>query len=144
MIISSSRRTDIPACYSDWFFNRLEAGFAMVRNPFNPKQVRRVDLSPQSVDGFVFWTKDPKPMISRLNELKYYSYYFTFTLTPYESDIEPAFANKGTLLQTFKDLALMIGPEKVIWRYDPIIISDKYTKEFHIEKFNEMAGELKG
>jgi hypothetical protein len=65
-------------------------------------------------------------------------------LNPYEEDIEPAFAYKGTLLKTFKDLSLMIGHEKVIWRYDPIIINKKYTKEFHIEKFNEMAGELKG
>ena len=144
MIISASRRTDIPACYSDWFFKRLKAGFAMVRNPFNPKQVKKVDLSPQAVDGFVFWTKDPSPMIPRLIELKSYSFYFTFTLTSYGKDIEPGFNDKCTLIKTFKDLSLMIGPEKVIWRYDPIILNDKYTKEFHIEKFREMATELNG
>ena len=106
MIISASRRTDIPACYSDWFFNRVKAGFAMVRNPFNPKQVKKVDLSLQAVDGFVFWTKNPHPMMPRLNELKGYNFYFTFTLTPYGSEIEPGCSNIGTLVKALKDLSL--------------------------------------
>ena len=144
MIISVSRRTDIPACYSEWFFNHLKAGHAMVKNPFNPKQIKKADLSPQAVDAFVFWTKDPKPMLTRLDELSDYTYYFTFTLTPYGIDIEPGFNDKSYLIQTFKDLSLMIGQEKVIWRYDPILLNDKYTKEFHIEKFKGIAAELKG
>ena len=64
MIISASRRTDIPSYYSDWFFRRLEAGFVCTRNPMNPKQVSRISLSPDVVDGIVFWTKNPTPMYS--------------------------------------------------------------------------------
>jgi len=144
MIISVSRRTDIPACYSEWFFNRIKDGYCMVCNPYNPKQIKRVDLSPEAVDGFVFWTKDPSPMMLRLNELENYNYYFTYTLTPYEDDIEPGFSDKGTLVKIFKDLSLAIGPEKVIWRYDPIILNEKYTSAYHKNSFVEMAEQLKG
>lgn len=142
MIVSASRRTDIPACYSDWFFNRIRNGYCMVSNPYNPKQIKRVDLSPEAVDGFVFWTKDPAPMLPRLNELENYNYYFTFTLTPYDKEIEPGFLDKATLLKTFKDLSLMIGAEKVIWRYDPVILNDKYSIDFHIDKFWEFSEHL--
>ena len=87
MIISASRRTDIPACYSEWLFSRLKEGYVLVRNPMNPRQVSRVSLSPDLVDGIVFWTKDPIPMIKRLGELEPYTYYFQFTLTPYGMDV---------------------------------------------------------
>ena len=96
------------------------------------------------VDGFVFWTKDPSPMIPRLSELDGYSYYFTFTITPYDYDIEPGFADKNTLIQTFRNLSLLIGAERVIWRYDPILISKRYSKNYHISKFSEFAEKLKG
>ena len=74
MIISASRRTDIPAHYSEWFFNRLKDGYAYVRNPMNPHQISEVSLSPEVVDGIVFWTKDPTPMLDRLDELRAVSY----------------------------------------------------------------------
>ena len=76
MIISASRRTDIPAFYSKWFFNRIKAGFVLVRNPVQRQQVHRIDLSPDVVDAFVFWTKNPSPMMERLKLLKDYMYYF--------------------------------------------------------------------
>ena len=89
MIISASRRTDIPAFYSEWFFNRIKEGNVLVRNPMNIHQVSRIALTPDVVDCIVFWTKNPKPMINRLSELEKYCYYFQFTLNSYAKDIEP-------------------------------------------------------
>lgn len=89
MIISASRRTDIPAYYPDWFCNRIREGFVCVRNPMNFHQVSRISLSPDVVDGIVFWTKNPLPLMPRLEELRAYPFYFQFTLTPYGKDVEP-------------------------------------------------------
>jgi hypothetical protein len=144
MIISASRRTDIPACYSGWFFNRLEAGFVHVRNPVNPSQVREISLRPGDVDGFVFWSKNPAPMLGRLRELAAYRYYFQFTLTPYGRDIEPSLPDKPSLVETFQRLASVIGPERVVWRYDPILINPVYTVEKHIDEFGRLAAALIG
>ena len=85
MIISASRRTDIPALYSKWFLNRLEEGFVMIPNPRIPKRLGRVELSPDNVDCIVFWTKNPIPMLDKLNRIEAmgYAFYFQFTLTPY-------------------------------------------------------------
>ena len=88
MILSVSRRTDIPAFYSEWFFNRLQEGYAYVRNPMNPHQVSHVSLSKDVVDGFVFWTKNPAPMLQYMDALQDYTYYFQFTLTSYDRDVE--------------------------------------------------------
>lgn len=84
MILSVSRRTAIPAFYSEWFFNRLREGFVDVRNPMNIHQVSRVKITPDVIDCIVFWTKNPKAMLERLDELKEYNYYFQLTLNPYD------------------------------------------------------------
>ena len=143
MIISASRRTDIPAYYSEWFCNRIKEGFVLVRNPMNFRQVSRISLAPDVVDGIVFWTKNPMPMLDRLSELKDYMYYFQFTVTPYGTDIEPNVPpKKDVILPAFKRLADTIGPDRVILRYDPILISKKYTEEYHIQAFGEIIREL--
>ena len=106
MIISVSRRTDIPAFYAEWFYNRLRAGYVLVRNPMNVHSVSKVALSPEVVDAFVFWTKNPLPLMKRLDELAEYPYYFQFTLTGYGKDIEPGLPDKKqALLPAFKELA---------------------------------------
>ena len=87
MIISASRRTDIPSYYSDWFFCRMEAGFVYTRNPLNPKQVSRISLAPDVVEGIVFWTKNPTPMLDKLHLLNDYPFYFQFTLNAYGKDL---------------------------------------------------------
>ncbi|MCL2025600.1 MAG: DUF1848 domain-containing protein [Leptospirales bacterium] len=142
MIISASRRTDVPAFYSEWFFNRLKEGFVLVRNPINFRQISRVSLSPDVVDGIVFWTKNPIPMLGRLNELKEYVCYFQFTITPYEKDIEPNIPTKSGILTTFKRLSDIMGADRVIWRYDPIMINAKYSMEYHIQSFKKITEEL--
>lgn len=142
MIISASRRTDIPAFYSEWFFNRIKEGYVLVRNPMNIYQVSKISLSPEVVDCIVFWTKNPKPMIRRLDELKDYKYYFQFTLTSYDKTIEPNVPTKKTIIQTFIELSNLIGKEKVIWRYDPIILTNLFTKEYHYKWFEKLAQKL--
>lgn len=145
MILSASRRTDIPNYYSDWFFNRIKEGYVLVRNPMNIHQVSKISLSPDVVDCIVFWTKNPLPMLKRLDQIKNYSYYFQFTLNSYGKDIEPNVPSKNDIIiPTFQKLSEIIGPDRIIWRYDPILISDNYSLEYHIKYFEEIAKRLKG
>ena len=143
MIISASRRTDIPNYYSGWFFNRIKAGYVLVRNPMNASQVRKINLSPEVVDGIVFWTKNPVPMLERLEELREYTYYFQFTLNPYGKDVEPNLPSKNDLIiPSFRKLSGKIGKERVIWRYDPILFNEKYTMDYHVKYFKALAAKL--
>ncbi len=146
MIISVSRRTDIPAFYSDWFIKRLEEGFLYVLNPMNRKQVSKIYLNANIVDCFVFWTKNAEPMINKLHLLdeKGFKYYFQFTITSYQSDIEPGINNKNEVINTFKRLSDKLGKERVIWRYDPIFLNEKYTLEYHELWFEAMCKRLSG
>lgn len=143
MIISASRRTDIPNYYFDWFTNRLKERFVLVRNPMNYNQVSKIDLSPELVDCIVFWTKNPLPVLNKLNRLKDYHYYFQFTLNAYGRDVECNVPSKSkNIMDTFKRLSDAIGPERVIWRYDPIFVNSKYSQEYHLEYFEKVAKEL--
>lgn len=143
MIISASRRTDIPSYYSEWFFNRVKAGYAYVRNPMNPHRISEILLSPDVVDGIVFWTKNPIPMLDRLDELRDYTYYFQFTLTPYGTDVEKNVPSKNDIIiPTFQKLSSNIGKERIVWRYDPILLSDKYTLQYHVKVFRVLCDRL--
>lgn len=144
MIVSASRRTDIPAFYGDWFLNRIREGFVLVRNPFNPRQVSRIALSPGTVDCIVFWTKNPANFLGSLEELdrRGFHYYFLFTLTPYGKDIETNLPGKEELVATFIELAGMIGRERVVWRYDPIVITDRLDRAYHEREFSALARKL--
>lgn len=145
MIISASRRTDIPAYYADWFFRRLKEEYVLVRNPMNPHRVSRISLSPDVVDGIVFWTKNPTPMIDRLDTLRDYAYYFQFTLTPYGEDVEQNLPSKWkVLIPAFRHLSEKIGAARVVWRYDPILIHEHYTVQYHIDVFRWMCDRLAG
>ncbi|MDP9751870.1 hypothetical protein J2S24_002395 [Thermoanaerobacter pentosaceus] len=105
MIISASRRTDIPAFYSDWFFKRIEEGYVLVRNPFNFHQVSKVSLKKDAVDGIVFWTKNPDKMIPKLYLIEDYTYYFQFTLNPYDKKIEKKVPERSYAIEVFKRLS---------------------------------------
>ena len=130
MIISASRRTDIPSFYSTWFFNRVREKHVLVPNPFNPKQISRVRLTPDVVDCIVFWTKNPTPMLDKLNHLKDFKYYFQFTLNAYGKEIETNLPSFEQRIDTFKRLSDLIGKERVIWRYDPILTNETYNTDF--------------
>ncbi|MBU1014568.1 MAG: DUF1848 domain-containing protein [Bacteroidetes bacterium] len=139
MIISSSRRTDIPAFYSEWFFNRLKEGFVYVRNPINKHHISKISLLPEHVDCFVFWSKNPKPFLEKLSELKQYKFYFQYTINSYGTDLETGVPQKKELIDTFIKLSKTIGKEKIIWRYDPILFSEKYSAEYHLKYFESIA-----
>ena len=145
MILSVSRRTDIPSFYSEWFFERLKEGFVYTRNPMNPKQVSWLELSPETVDCIVFWTKNPEPMLSRLSELAPYPFFFQFTLTSYGTDVEANIPHKReVMIPVFQRLSEAIGSKRVIWRYDPILFTNRYTPEYHVKAFRQMAEALRG
>ena len=144
MIVSVSRRTDIPALYADWFFNRLAAGSALVRNPFNASQLRQVSLLPTDVGGLVFWTRNPAPMLSRLARLEAYRYYFMVTITGYGAPLEAAAPETSQVVQACRELSRLIGPQRVIWRYDPIILDAFHDTAWHTANFARLATELHG
>ncbi len=144
MILSASRRTDIPAFYSDWFYQRMQERVFFVRNPMNPHQVSRLNISPEVVDCIVFWTKNPQPMLQRLDEISEYDYYFQYTINDYGKETEPFLPPLSQRIESFKELSRRIGRERVIWRYDPILFSDRYTPERHLESFSRIAEELSG
>lgn len=145
MIISASRRTDIPAYHSQWLINRFLEGYALVPNPMNPRSISRIELSPDVVDGIVFWTKNPLPMLDQLHHFSAYPYYFQYTLTAYGKDVEPHVPSKNdVIIPTFQKLASIIGRERIVWRYDPIFLSPKYTFEYHCTYFRKLAEKLQG
>jgi DNA repair photolyase len=144
MVISASRRTDIPAFYTEWFMNRVREGVFTSINPFNRTQQKVVSLDPKDVDAIVFWTKYPAPLIKHLTTLDDlgFRYYFQFTLNDYPDIFEPKVPPLNERLDGFRRLSDMIGKHKVIWRYDPIILSNRTPLEYHIEKFDFLAGQL--
>ena len=144
MILSLSRRTDIPAFYMPWFMHRLSEGFVLVRNPMNPRRVSRVPLTPDVLDAAVFWTKNPLPMLPHLNALHALPFYVQFTLTPYGRDIEPCLPGKEALLDAFVQFSHLLGNERMVWRYDPILLNAQWTKDVHLAAFSAMAKRLAG
>ncbi|MBF0407610.1 MAG: DUF1848 domain-containing protein [Candidatus Riflebacteria bacterium] len=143
MIVSVSRRTDIPAFYSEWFFNRIKAGYVQVRNPMNYHQVSEIKLTPENVDCFIFWTKNPANFLSNIALLERFKYYFQFTLTPYGKNIEKNLPPKEEVIQTFQDLSNRIGRHLVLWRYDPILINGSdLSISYHEEQFEYLSEKL--
>ncbi len=146
MIISASRRTDIPAFYAQWFMNRIRAGYCAVPNPFRRDQVSYVSLKPADVDVIVFWTRNPAPLLPHLAELDQagFRYYFQYTLLDNPRAIDPKSPPLAAAVDTFRKLSDCVGPERVVWRYDPIVFSNTTGAEFHKRKYAEIAGLLQG
>ena len=114
-IISASRRTDIPAFFSKWFMNRIREGCCVTVNPRNQNQASYVSLRPEDVEVFVFWTRNPKPLLKHLSELdrREYSYYFFYTIVGYPREIEPFSPELAEAIETFQELSQSIGKENV-------------------------------
>jgi hypothetical protein len=153
MIVSISRRCDIPRFQFDWFMERLDAGYVDVANPFNPLQIKRVSLKPPSGLGteecaefLVFWTRDPRHILANTGELtkRGYPFYTMVTVTGYPAELEPNMANTHEVLTAMKELSNKTGPERVIWRYDPVLLSSVTDMDFHRRNFNALAQELSG
>lgn len=145
LIISASRRTDIPAFYTDWFINRINAGYCTVVNPFNRNQVSYVSLQPDDVDVIVFWTKNAIPLLPYLSmlERKGFKYYFQYTINGYPREFEKNVPGLEQSIKTFAQISEKLGPEKIIWRYDPICISNITDYGYHRDQFCHIAKELK-
>lgn len=141
MILFASGRTDIPAFYSNWFINRVKAGFVDVRNPFNQKLVSRIYFS--DVDLIMFCSKNPLPMINKLDILKV-PVLFHVTITSYGKDVEPNIPDKRLIIEGVKKLSLVLGIDNVVVRYDPIFLSDKYNVDYHIKAFDKLCKNLNG
>ncbi|MGN1167318.1 MAG: DUF1848 domain-containing protein [Lachnospiraceae bacterium] len=141
MIISASRRTDIPALYPEWFVNRLRDGEVLIPNPYNRKKITSIRLTPDTVDCIVFWTKNPEPLLPYLKEIDDmgYRYCFQMTVTDYEKDVEPGVPELADAMATFLLLSEKIGKENIDWRFDPVFLNDKYTVNYHTEKFELMC-----
>jgi hypothetical protein len=144
LILSVSRRTDIPAFYTEWFFNRLKEGCALVRNPMNYRQVSKVILAPSEIDCIVFWTKDPTKIVEKLDLLSEYKYYFQITINAYDRNIERNVPPKDIIIEAFKNISNKIGKERTIWRYDPIILTNELDIAYHCKHFELLASQLEG
>lgn len=144
MILSVSRRTDIPRFYFDWFLNRLKEGSVLVRNPIVRSQVSLVELNPEVIDLIAFWTKNPKPMLEKLDQLEPYPYFIQCTINPYGNDLERHLPSKKEIIETFKQLSDILGTDRMIWRYSPILLTETYTIDYHLTYFEKMAKLLQG
>ena len=145
VIISASRATDIPAFFSKWFHNRLMAGYIRWTNPFNANQIQYVSF--QKTRVIVFWSKNPKPLIRYLPEIesKGINYYFQFTLNDYEQEgLEPNVAPLAQRVETFKNLVDRVGKKRVIWRYDPLMLTDTLTVDVLLDRIARLANQLQG
>lgn len=144
VIISASRSTDIPAFYAKWFVNRLKAGYCVWYNPFNQQPMY---ISFKNTKVVVFWTKNPEPMIEYLSELdnRGIHYYFQVTLNDYEEEgFEPNVPPLQHRIEVFKRLSDKIGKEKVIWRFDPLILTEQTTPRQLLSKVYHIGDQLKG
>lgn len=142
MILNTGNRTDIPAFFSDWFYSRIQKGYVCVRNPYFPNQVTKYRLDPQVIDIICFCTKNPKPMLSRLDLIKDYKQFWFVTITPYNQSIEPHVPNKNEIIRSFIELSKKIGSHCIGWRYDPIFLNDYYTIDYHLHIFEKMCQKL--
>jgi hypothetical protein len=141
MIVSASRRSDIPAFHSAWFMEQFRRGEVKVRNPFHPAREKRVSLKKQDVAAFVFWSRDPRPLMEHLAEIEGGGYpsYFLITVTGYPRLLEPHCPRIEEAVVFFRELAGRIGRSRIIWRYDPVIFTEQTDFAFHVHNFSELA-----
>ena len=145
VIVSASRATDIPAFFAKWFRNRLETGYLIWRNPFNTKQLQHISFKKTRI--FVFWSKNPKPLIQYLPEIEARGihYYFQFTLNDYEQEkLEPNVPPLAQRIETFKALSKRLGKKRVIWRYDPLILTNTISIDVLVDRIRSIACQLEG
>lgn len=146
MIISASYRTDIPAFYGEWFLNRFRAGYCRTVNPYNPRQHSKVMLGRPHVDGFVFWTKNARPFLPVLEEVRGAGFPFAiqYTINGYPRSLESRVIDPEESVRCLRELAARFGPRSLVWRYDTIVFSTETPRSFHIENFHRMAEQLTG
>lgn len=143
VIVSASRATDIPAFHAEWFMNRLRKGYIRWENRFSPGNPKYISL--ENVRLIVFWTKNPRPLMKHLGELEAmgFNFYFQFTLNDYEKEgFEPALPPLGQRIRTFRELSGQIGKERVVWRFDPLLLAEDIPVSDLLAKVKNMGNEL--
>lgn len=145
MIISASYRTDVPAFYGEWFINRLRAGYCKVVNPYG-KQISRISLAREDVDGFVFWTKNLRPFAGHLHEIRERGYPFViqFGINGYPRELETSVADPKASVALLREISSEHGRRVCVWRYDTIVFSSVTTVEWHLANFRALARSLRG
>ena len=145
MILNTGGRTDTVQYYSEWLLNRFKEGFVYSRNPFYPSKVSKYELSPDKIDCVVFCSKNYEPILERLHEITdKYNTYFHYTITAYEKDIEPRVPSIEKSIETLLKLEKIVGSKRIAWRYDPVLLTQKYTIDYHLKTFESMASKLSG
>ena len=146
LVISASRRTDLPAFFGEWFQNRLLAGFCRVRNPFNPRQISRLELSPETVEAFVFWTRNPQPFLPVLDCLDQlgFRYVFLMTITGYPRELERNTPEVEAQIDALQQLSERIGPDRLAWRYDPVLLSNHTDLAWHLQNLDRLVSRVRG
>lgn len=142
VIISASRRSDIPAYHFSWFMQNINRGYLHRIHPYlGIKSKNKTSLDPADVLAIFFWTKNPAPSLDGLKILMEMDYelYFHYTINSYGQEMEPGIPALEERLQSLRSLASIIGKDRIIWRYDPIILSNKYSISWHLKEFNQLA-----
>lgn len=146
VVVSASRRTDVSAYYTDWFRKRLELGYTVYPNPYSQKPVF-IDLSPSAVKAFIFWTRNPRPLVKHLDYIdeRYQKrHYMQFTINGLPKTLESRNPKVEFAIDTAKLLADRYGSGYVQWRFDPIVISSVTPIQFVTDRFGEIAEKLRG
>lgn len=143
MIINVGGRTDIVNYYTPWLLNRLEEGYAYSRNPFAKENVYKLSLKPEDVDCILFCSKNYQPILKHIGEIdEKYNILCNYTITAYGKDIEPKVPTIDQSIMTLERLSDIVGSNKILWRYDPILLTEKYTVEKHLETFEYMVEKI--
>ena len=143
MILNTGARTDTVQYFSKWLLKRFEEGYVLTRNPLFPNKVTRYELTPDKIDCVLFCSKNYKPILKDLHKITdKYNTYFHYTITAYGKDIEPGVPSIDESIETLYELEKIVGKKRISWRYDPILLTEKYTFERHIETFEYMASRL--
>lgn len=143
MIINTGARTDTVQYYTKWLLKRFEEGYVFVRNPLFPNKVTRYELTPEKVDTVIFCSKNYEPILPHIKKITdKFNTYFYYTITAYGKDIEPGVPSIEDSINTLIKLSKIVGKQRLAWRYDPVLLSEKYTVENHINTFNYMAQRL--
>ena len=143
MIINVGGRTDIVNYYTPWLLNRLEEGYAYSRNPFARENVYKLSLKSEDVDCLLFCSKNYQPILKHIGDIdEKYNILCNYTITAYGKDIEPKVPSINQSIKTLKRLSDIVGVNKILWRYDPILLTEKYTVEKHLETFEYMAEKI--
>lgn len=143
MIINTGGRTDTVQYYTEWLLRRFEEGYVLTRNPLFPNKVSRYELTPDKVDCVVFCSKNYRPILPRLHEITdRFPTYFHYTITAYGKDLEPGVPSIDESMETLTELSGLVGPRRVSWRYDPVLLTREYTVQRHLETFARMAERL--